>query len=183
MHIGCSNQEVRITIRVLNILRLFLILLVRYKHLKNVDNTLKNFGLKNDRKLNMLGYSIVLCLVMMSGVFAQNDIQTERVKFDKGTSSATIEATITGDQTINYVLNVKEGQVMNVSMATDNGANYFNVMEPKEEYVAIFNGSINENMYEGVLKKSGDYRIRVYLMRSAARRNEKASYRLEINVH
>lgn len=125
--------------------------------------------------------ALVFMALVMPNLFSQ-DIKTKRIQFEKGRSGATVEASITGSETIDYLLNVQEGQVLNVSMATDNSANYFNIMEPEEEYVAIFNGSLNENMFEGILKKSGDYRIRVYLMRSAARRNEKANYRLEVNV-
>jgi hypothetical protein len=67
-------------------------------------------------------------------------------------------------------------------MATDNTANYFNVIPPGETDVAIFNGSTSENRYEGNLPEGGDYKLRVYLMRSAARRKEVAKYRLEISV-
>jgi hypothetical protein len=56
---------------------------------------------------------------------------------------------------------------MNVSMATDNGANYFNILAPGENQVAMFNGSIHGNQFEGILPESGDYKVRVYLMRSA----------------
>lgn len=122
-----------------------------------------------------------LTVLVIPNLFSQ-DIKTRQIHFEKGRSGATVEASITGSETIDYLINVQEGQVMNVSMATDNSANYFNIMEPNEQYVAIFNGSLNENMFEGELRKSGDYRIRVYLMRSAARRNEKANYRLEVNV-
>lgn len=125
--------------------------------------------------------ALVFMALVMPNLFSQ-DIKTKRIQFEKGRSGATVEASITGSEIIDYLINVQEGQVLNVSMATDNSANYFNIMEPEEEYVAIFNGSLNENMFEGILKKSGDYRIRVYLMRSAARRNEKANYRLEVNV-
>jgi hypothetical protein len=41
---------------------------------------------------------------------------------------------------------------------------------------------MDQNQYEGTLPASGDYRIRVYMMRSAARRNEVANYRLEIII-
>jgi hypothetical protein len=71
---------------------------------------------------------------------------------------------------------------MNVSMATKHTATYFNILAPGETEVAFFNGSVNGNQYEGVLPASGDYKIRVYMMRSAARRNEKANYRLEMIV-
>ncbi len=128
---------------------------------------------------------LVIALLILGGqetdLLAQ-DIRTERVSFQKGTNGATIEGTIRGDETVDYLLNVRSGQYMNVSMATNNGANYFNIMEPGEEYVAVFNGSVSENQFEGTTAKSGDYRIRVYLMRSAARRGEQANYRLEMNV-
>jgi hypothetical protein len=67
-------------------------------------------------------------------------------------------------------------------MATQHGATYFNILEPGQTEVAMFNGSTSGNQFEGVLKKSGDYKIRVYMMRSAARRNEVANYRLEMIV-
>jgi hypothetical protein len=86
---------------------------------------------------------------------------------------------IRGYATVDYVLGATQGQFMNVSMATDNGANYFNILAPGETEVAMFNGSVADNQYEGTLPASGDYTVRVYLMRSAARRNEVAHYRLE----
>jgi hypothetical protein len=35
----------------------------------------------------------------------------------------------------------------------------------------MFNGSISENQYEGILPDSGDYKVRAYLMRSAGTRS------------
>ena len=87
-----------------------------------------------------------------------------------------------GDQDIDYVVGAKQGQSMNVSLATKHGSTYFNLLAPGETNVAFFNGSVSENQYEGALPASGDYRIRVYMMRSAARRNEVANYRLEIII-
>ena len=113
---------------------------------------------------------------------ADGAIRTERVHFAKGATSAVVEGTITGYQTVDYVLGASKGQSMNVSMATKNAATYFNILAPGETEVAFFNGSVSENQYEGVLPATGDYKIRVYMMRSAARRNEKANYRLEMIV-
>ena len=115
-------------------------------------------------------------------VLAQSDIRTQRVQFKPGATSATIKGSIKGYQTVDYVLNAKQGQYMNVSMSTNNGANYFNILAPGETEVAFFNGSTSGNQYEGTLSKSGDYKIRVYMMRSAARRNELANYRLEMII-
>jgi hypothetical protein len=141
--------------------------------------------MKNQGQINKMLLLIMAILTFFGGqgtdLFAQG-IRTERVSFQRGTSSATIESSIKGDEIVDYLLNVSSGQYMNVSMATNNGANYFNIMEPGEEYVAVFNGSVNENQFEGATAKSGDYRIRVYLMRSAARRGEQANFRLEMIV-
>ena len=71
---------------------------------------------------------------------------------------------------------------MNVSMANKHGATYFNILAPGQNEVAMFNGSVSQNQYEGVLPESGDYKVRVHMMRSAAHRNEVANYRLEMIV-
>ncbi|WP_295886046.1 hypothetical protein [uncultured Thiohalocapsa sp.] len=62
-----------------------------------------------------------------------DDIRTERVQFHKGADSATVEDSIKGYEGVDYVLGAKEGQLMNVSMATDNGAAYFNIIAPGKE--------------------------------------------------
>jgi hypothetical protein len=124
----------------------------------------------------------LLCIVVGQPARADSGIRTERVQFAKGASSAVINGTIRGPQIVDYVLHAGQGQYMSVSMATDNGASYFNIMAPGETEVAFFNGSVSDNQYEGTLAATGDYKIRVYLMRSAARRNEAANYRLEIAV-
>jgi len=109
-------------------------------------------------------------------------IENRRVSFAAGANSATVEDSITGYETIDYLLNVRAGQAMNVSMATQHTAAYFNILEPGETDVATFVGSTSGNQFEGVAARSGDYRIRVYMMRSAARRDETAAYRLEMIV-
>jgi len=117
-----------------------------------------------------------------STAFARDDIRTERVHFKPGASSATIKGKIKGYETVDYVLEASKGQQMNVSMATDNPSSYFNVLAPGESEVAMFVGSTSGNQFEGSLPKSGAYKIRVYMMRNAARRDEVANYRLEMIV-
>ena len=133
----------------------------------------------NQIVLLLLGF--LLFIPLSAGLHAQ-DIRKERVRFQEGATSATVEGRITGRETVDYLLNVSAGQVMNISMATPHGATYFNIMEPGEQYAAIYNGSTSGNQFEGVTEKSGDYTIRVYMMRSAARRGERADYRLEMIV-
>lgn len=127
---------------------------------------------------------LMACFLLLTApmVFAADDIRTERVHFKKGANSAVVEASIKGYETVDYVLGARAGQHMNVSLATKHGATYFNILAPGEHEVAMFNGSVSQNQYEGTLPASGDYKIRVYMMRSAARRNEVAHYRLEMIV-
>ena len=113
---------------------------------------------------------------------AQSAIRTERIQFKRGESSAAVKASITGYEIVDYVLGARQGQSLTVSMTTDNAGSYFNILAPGENEVAMFNSSMGENRYLGILPKSGDYKIRVYMMRSAARRNEVANYRLEMTI-
>lgn len=125
---------------------------------------------------------MAIVLLAVSSGLGQDRIRSERVRFERGATSAVVESSITGYDIVDYVLGAGEGQYMNVSMATDNTASYFNILAPGEDEVAMFNGSLGENQYEGRLPESGDYKVRVYMMRSAARRNEVANFRLEMII-
>lgn len=124
---------------------------------------------------------IGLMLVLCSAARAE-EIQSKVVTFSKGHVSATITGKIKGSQTIDYVLRAKAGQNMKVAMKTNNGANYFNVLPPGSNDEANFIGSSGGTEYIGNLPLDGEYRVRVYLMRSAARRNETASYSLTVGI-
>lgn len=121
-------------------------------------------------------------LLAASTAWAGSDIRTERVQFKKGATSAVIKGSIKGYETVDYLVGARKGQSANISLASRHGATYFNILAPGQTEVAFFNGSVSQNQYEGVLPESGDYRIRVYMMRSAARRDEVANYQLEIVV-
>ena len=57
-------------------------------------------------------------------------IENRRVSFGAGADSATIEDVIIGYEIVDYLLNVQQGQALNISMATQNTATYFNILEP-----------------------------------------------------
>lgn len=108
--------------------------------------------------------------------------RAERISFESGTSGTVIEDRIQGDEIIDYQLRAGAGQRMMVVLETDNPSNYFNVMAPGSSGEAMYIGSTEGNRFEGGLPADGDYTIRVYLMRNAARRNETAAYSLEVNI-
>jgi hypothetical protein len=122
-----------------------------------------------------------LLLVSSSHVFAKDEIRTERVQFKKGVDKAVIKGRIRGYETVDYRLGAKAGQTMSVTLRTNNGANYFNVLPPGSD-AAIAIGSTLGNTWTGPLPIDGNYTVRVYLMRSAARRNETATYTLSVGI-
>lgn len=134
-----------------------------------------------NRVTGALCLTAALLLSAVTGM-AADEIRKERVRFEEGASGATIEGKITGDEIVDYLLGAKAGQTMSVTMTTDHGASYFNVLPPDSEVEAVFNGSLGENSYEGRLDLDGDWKVRVYMMRSAARRNEVANFTLKVAI-
>jgi hypothetical protein len=102
-------------------------------------------------------------------VLAADAIESRPVHFAKGATSATLKGTLKGDKIIDYKLGAKAGRTMRVTLKTSNGANYFNVLPPGSNDVAVFVGSTGGNEWSGQLATDGEYTIRVYLMRSAGR--------------
>lgn len=113
---------------------------------------------------------------------ATDGIETRPLRFAKGASAATVKGTLKGSQTIDYKVGAKAGQTMTVGLKTSNGSNYFNVLPPGSNDVAVFVGSSDGNDWKGTLETDGTYTIRVYLMRNAARRNETSSYSIEFKI-
>lgn len=125
---------------------------------------------------------VLACVIAASSTLAADRIETRPVHFSQGASSATIEGSLQGDRTIDYTLRARSGQTMTVGIKTDNESNYFNVLPPGSNDVAVFVGSNGGNAWSGTLDADGVYKIRVYLMRNAARRNEKARYTLSVAI-
>ena len=125
--------------------------------------------------------TLSLALLGGSAVVAKDQIRRETVHFKAGATGATIKGKITGDETVDYVVNARQGQSMVVTLDASNTSAYFNVMPPGSD-TAIFVGSTSGNRYEGTLPASGDYTVRFFLMRNAARRNETASYTIKFDV-
>ena len=119
------------------------------------------------------------CLVGNLSAAAQ--IKEVPVQFAKGKSSATIKATLKGDETIDYKVTAAAGQNMVAKLKPSNRSMYFNVLSPGSEE-AIFIGSSAGDKFEAPLTASGTYTIRAYLMRNAARRKETSRYTLDIAI-
>lgn len=126
----------------------------------------------------MLGAALLAAPIALQ---AQGAAAPIRVLFAKGASSKAIKGTIKGDQSRVYVVNVRAGQKLSVKLATSNASSYFNITGPGAQQ-ALFIGSTEGSSYAGTVPSSGDYKIDVYLMRNAARRNETANYTLTVSA-
>jgi hypothetical protein len=125
--------------------------------------------------------ALTLAQTLVSMAAADAGIRQEKVQFAKGASSTLIKGQIKGDTTIDYVVRAAAGQTLSVKLQKTNPQNYFNVMSPGSTGSAMFVGDSGES-YAGVLPTDGDYIVRVYLMRAAARRGESSDYTLTVGA-
>lgn len=135
---------------------------------------------KNSLIMGLVSLAWIVLLVL--NLQATEEIRQVPVHFKKGASQASIKGHIKGRETIDYFLRAKAGQTMNVNLKTSHTGAYFNVLPPGSDNEAIFIGQVAGPKFEGKLPKDGDYKIRVYLVRAAARRNESAKYTLTVKV-
>lgn len=109
------------------------------------------------------------------------EVLKHNVVIDKLTSQARLKGVIKGDTTRDYMIDAQKGQSLKVTLKTSNRSSYFNITKANANE-AIFVGSISGNDAEIEIPDDGTYIVRVYLMRNAARRNEKANYSLDLKM-
>lgn len=109
---------------------------------------------------------------------AKDESRTVRLTFRDGRAS--VSDAIRGYKYVDYVFPAGASESLEVELKTGHTATYFNLLAPGEKDVAFFIGSTGGERFAGKAPSSGDYTARVYMMRSAARRGEKASYRLTV---
>jgi len=137
---------------------------------------------KHSMRLHIL-YKIAMLTILATIPFMlPAQIQTKQVSFPTGKSSTSVSGTVKGDTTVDYLISVKTGQALSVSLSSKSTSLYFNILPPGSKDEAIFIGSTDGNKFARTLATSGDYKIRVYLYRSAARRKETAKYNLTIGL-
>lgn len=133
-------------------------------------------------KWRFLALTMVWVLFLGSSLsFAAEPIKAQQIRFTVGASSASVKGSISGDKIVDYKLRARSGQTMSVKLKSNSTSNYFNVLPPGSES-AVFIGSTSGNEWTGTLTADGEYTVRVYLMRSAARRHESAKYTLTVGI-
>jgi len=131
---------------------------------------------------------IVIALVLLlcwSPIGSANAQSEERISIESLTFDADrqvqVSGSVTGDQIVDYQLNALQGETLTVEFAPQNLAAYFNLLPPDSE-TALFIGSSSGNWFVGPLPVDGTYTLRVYLVRSAARRQETSEFTLKASL-
>lgn len=106
---------------------------------------------------------------------------TQRVRFPRGTMGTILRGRVRGYDTADYLLGARAGQQMSVSLRSDNTYNYFTITAPGAAD-ALFHGDQEGGDAQFTTPRNGDYRIRVFLMRNAARRGEVGNFALEVSI-
>ena len=136
--------------------------------------------------MKMLSFAIPMLLALAAGsTAAQPPIPSDVVQIPKGANSATIKGQLKGpsNDVHDYLLRAKAGQTMTVSLQTNSISTSFNVMPPDSQGEAIFQGELEgKKQWSASLPEDGEYRVRVYLNRAAARQGKAASFTLTIGV-
>ncbi len=102
---------------------------------------------------------------------------TQRVSFAPGTSAATVGGKVQGTQARDYLVNAGAGQTLITS--TVGTSPYLQVQVFDPNYNNLYSGSRN---WSGVLRRSGDYRIRVRLVPEKQQSGVTGEYSLTIGV-
>ncbi len=119
-----------------------------------------------------LGATIaVVTVFIMSAVEA-----AQRVRFARGTSGTTLEASIARGETRSYLLGARAGQTMEVSLVSREDNAVFQIYRPNGRAVPGARPGDDTTFWRDTLPQSGDYRIEVGSVRGGA------NYALSISI-
>lgn len=110
--------------------------------------------MKNAKKLVLATTFLVMFLFLIG--FAQGGkAEPKEIKFQKGTSSATIKDSIKGDQEAEYSFNARKGQLVSITISSTSTNNIVPVAKDPEfqDIKMDFDG---KNKYSFELSQSGD---------------------------
>lgn len=121
-----------------------------------------------------------LTFALAATSFAQT-ARTEAVTAAAVVTGTVIRGQIRGDDSVDYLVTAEVGQRLSVDVSATNDSLYFNIL-PQGSDEALFIGSTSGNVADIPVPATATYVIRVYLMRNAARRDERAVYALGIGL-
>lgn len=92
---------------------------------------------------------------------------------------ASYKGSIRGHATAEYVFEAAAGQKARIELDSNNRSTFFNLQQDgKPEALLI--GSMKGDTFSGALPGAGTYRVKIYMMRNAARQNITSKYELRV---
>lgn len=129
----------------------------------------------------MVAFVVAATLSGMPAAQARDNVAVTQVALPAAATTRVFKGVLRGDARAEYVFQLPAGSRILVDLKTTNASNYVNlVQDGKEE--ALFAGAMGGNSADIVLREAGTYRVVVYLMRNAARRNEQARYTVRLRT-
>ncbi|MBB5210011.1 hypothetical protein [Microbulbifer hydrolyticus] len=95
--------------------------------------------------------------------------------------SARITATINGYQAIEYLIDAKTGQSLELDVHSSNTSAGYRITAPAAPR-ALYKGHGQHSRFSVTLPRDGTYRVLIYLMRNAAQKGESADFALDIRL-
>lgn len=127
------------------------------------------------------GLPLSLVLLIASAAFASAQDRVVTVQFPPGSTATTLKDRISGGRGIDYRVDARAGQVMQILFKPSNRSCAFNLFEPGADAAAHI-GSVGGNEFGKTLDRDGLHRIQISLMRNAARRNETCRFTLSLEI-
>jgi hypothetical protein len=119
--------------------------------------------------------------VTATAAFAQEAERRVRVAFEAGKPARSYMDRISDFEAVSYVIALQKGQTLHVVLATNNASNCFDIHAPGAPK-PIYVGADSGNDHKLVVQAPGEYMVRVFLLRLAARDGQSADYTLDLAV-
>jgi hypothetical protein len=119
--------------------------------------------------------------VTATTVFAQEAERRVRVTLEAGKPARSFQDRISDYEAVSYVIQLRQGQSLHVVLATNNASNCFDIHAPNTAK-PIYVGAESGNDHKLLVTTPGEYMVRVFLLRLAARDGQSADYTLELTL-
>lgn len=132
----------------------------------------------------------ILPLLLLTLVAAlagpRNEQRSERIHFSEagslgGMRATQVKASIRGYQTMEYLIEAKTGQSLDLDLHSNNSATGFRISAPAAPR-PMYGTSGQSSRFQGTLPRDGTYRVEIYLKEGAAENGERAAFSLDIRL-
>jgi hypothetical protein len=122
---------------------------------------------------------LLACLALLGGPAAAQS--RHKITFKKGANSAKVKGTIRGYEYRDYLIGANAGQTISLKLASMNTYTMFSIFQPDGQNLA---GAAQVVNFGGRLPATGDFVIRVAMMRAEAQRKRSASdYSITVSIN